>query len=391
VALVATRAEGLRRLEAFLPRAGADYASQRNTDRGPGAPSTVSGLSPYLRYRLLTEAETVAAVTRHHGPQDAAKFVQEVAWRTYWKGWLELRPAIWTRFVAERDSCRGANVAQAEAGGTGIECFDAWARELTLHGTLHNHARMWFASIWIFTLRLPWVLGADFLLRHLLDADPASNTLSWRWVAGLQTPGKTYLATAENIARFTDGRFHPRGLATQAIALTEPPVPPPRPLPALRPWRGEPALLLVTPEDLCPESLIRGPIGGTVVAGGTAQWPWGDKAGCFVAEAAQDAAARLGTWSASPVTMTTTLEPRLVIAEAGRVGAQVVVTPYAPVGPIADALDALAVALDAAGLPLIRVRRDWDERVWPYATKGYFAFKSCLPTMDGSAEADRSA
>jgi deoxyribodipyrimidine photo-lyase len=78
--------------------------------------------------------------------------------------------------------------------------FDDWAQELVATGYLHNHARMWFASIWIFTLRLPWELGADFFLRHLIDGDPASNTLSWRWVGGLHTPGKTYLATADNIA-----------------------------------------------------------------------------------------------------------------------------------------------------------------------------------------------
>ena len=50
---------------------------------------------------------------------------------------------------------------------------------------MHNHVRMWFASIWIFTLNLPWQLGADFFMQHLLDGDPASNTLSWRWVAGI--------------------------------------------------------------------------------------------------------------------------------------------------------------------------------------------------------------
>jgi deoxyribodipyrimidine photo-lyase len=65
-------------------------------------------------------------------------------------------------------------------------------QELVETGYLHNHARMWFASIWIFTLRLPWELGADFFLRHLLDGDAASNTLSWRWVAGLHTKGKHY-------------------------------------------------------------------------------------------------------------------------------------------------------------------------------------------------------
>jgi deoxyribodipyrimidine photo-lyase len=391
VAWVATRAEGLRRLDAFLPFAGAAYTGQRNTDPGPAARSAVSRLSPYLRYRLLKEADVVAAVTQHHGPNAAAKFVQEVAWRTYWKGWLELRPVIWTRFRVEREVRRGADIAQAEAGATGIACFDAWARELVEHGYLHNHARMWFASIWIFTLRLPWVLGADFFLRHLLDADPASNTLSWRWVAGLQTPGKTYLATAENIARFTEGRFRPKGLATEAVALTEPPVPPPRALPALPPWRGEPALLLATPEDLCPESLLQGPIRGAVVAGGTAQWPWGSKAGSFVAAAVQDAAARIGAAFGSPVTMAATLEPGLVIAAAERVSVRTVVTPYAPVGPMAEDLAALALALDAAGFCLRRVRRGWDERLWPHATKGYFAFQSHLTAMRVPAEADRSA
>ena len=71
---------------------------------------------------------------------------------------------------------------------------------------MHNHARLWFASIWIFTLKLPWELGAAFFLEHLHDGDPASNTLSWRWVAGLHTKGKNYVASADNIEKFTDGK-----------------------------------------------------------------------------------------------------------------------------------------------------------------------------------------
>ena len=220
----ASRQAALQRLDAFVPRAGAQYASDRNTDRGPGRPSAVSRLSPYLRYRLITEEETAALVLGWHGFAAADKFVQEVLWRTYWKGWLEMRPAMWHRFLAERDQQRQSfrnvrAVADAEAGLTEIEGFDDWARELVETGYLHNHARMWFASIWIFTLRLPWALGADFFLRHLIDADAASNTLSWRWVAGLQTVGKTYLATTKNIARYTNGRFAPKGLAREAIAL----------------------------------------------------------------------------------------------------------------------------------------------------------------------------
>jgi deoxyribodipyrimidine photo-lyase len=380
-AWIASRAEGLRRLDMFLPEAGISYALHRNTDRGPAGQNAVSMLSPYLRYRLLTEAEIVEAVLQHHGPEAAGRFVQEVAWRTYWKGWLELRPAIWARFQDERDAMRGANVARAETGATGIECFDTWARDLVAQGYLHNHARLWFASIWIFTLRLPWALGADFFLRFLRDADPASNTLSWRWVAGLQTPGKTYLATAENIARFTEGRFHPRGLATEAEALREAPVPAPGQLPDLPDWGGEPAFLLVTPEDFYPELLVRGPIRGAVVVRGTASWPWGDHAASFVADAALDAAARVGAAFDCTVSVAAVIEPETIVAAARRAGVRLVVTAYAPVGPVADAVAVLDLALDAAGLTLIRLRRDWDAHLWPHATKGYFAFRTKLPAV----------
>tara|TARA_B100001741_G_scaffold135657_1_gene111731 strand:- start:467 stop:1177 length:711 start_codon:yes stop_codon:yes gene_type:complete len=66
---------------------------------------------------------------------------------------------------------------------------------------------MWFASIWIFTLNLPWQLGAEFFMKYLYDGDSASNTLGWRWVAGIQTKGKNYLANEWNIKKFTNNRF----------------------------------------------------------------------------------------------------------------------------------------------------------------------------------------
>ena len=80
-------------------------------------------------------------------------------------------------------------------------------KELKENNYLHNHARMWFASIWIFTLKLPWQLGAEFFLQHLFDGDAASNTLGWRWVAGVQTKGKNYIAKEWNIKLFSDNRF----------------------------------------------------------------------------------------------------------------------------------------------------------------------------------------
>lgn len=116
---------------------------------------------------------------------------------------------------------------------------------------------MWFASVWIFTLGLPWQLGADFFYRHLVDADPASNTLSWRWVAGLHTTGKHCLARAENIDRNTNGRFKPYGaLNERAKPLVDPEGhPPPMDLADPESAQDSRVALLLTEEDLHPESL----------------------------------------------------------------------------------------------------------------------------------------
>lgn len=383
-----TRHAALDRLAQFLPLAGRGYAAGRNTDHGPDRPGAVSRLSPHLRYRLITEREIVAAVTARHGLTGAEKYVQEVLWRTYWKGWLEMRPDVWSRFLAERDQQRdglaGAPaVAAAESGTTGIDGFDDWARELVATGYLHNHARMWFASIWIFTLRLPWALGADFFLRHLLDADAASNTLSWRWVAGLQTVGKTYLATTENIARYTDGRFAPAGLAEQAIALTEPPVGPAQPLPEpVRPDSREASLLLVTHDDLHPESVSFGdvPIAAAIVAADPALL-WGEGARHFAAAAAADAASRSADRFSCPTTVCARLDAAALLAAARAAGVRQIVTPHAPVGPVADRLAYIAPILAREGIVLARVRRRWDARFWPHAQKGYFAFRKRIPDL----------
>ncbi len=232
---IPTRAAGDAIMAGFTPRMGRRYANGRNTDHGPGQHKAVSVLSPYIRRRLVLEQDAVAAALAAHGPDDAEKFVQEVIWRGYFKGWLERRPQVWASYRAglkadlaalDRDRRLRRDVDRAMAGQTGLECFDAWATELVDTGYLHNHARMWFASIWIFTLGLPWQLGADFFYRHLLDGDAASNTLGWRWVAGLHTRGKPYPADVQNIATFTNGRFSPRpsdlAEVTQGLEATEP-------------------------------------------------------------------------------------------------------------------------------------------------------------------------
>ncbi|WP_426036490.1 hypothetical protein [Cypionkella sp. TWP1-2-1b2] len=136
---IASRAEGEKILAAFTPRMGRRYANGRNTDRGPSAHKAVSVLSPYVRRRLVLESDAVAAALAAHGPEDAEKFVQEVIWRGYFKGWLERRPQVWDSYRTglgadladlDRDRRLRRDVDRAMNGQTGLECFDAWATEL---------------------------------------------------------------------------------------------------------------------------------------------------------------------------------------------------------------------------------------------------------------------
>ena len=192
---------------AFLSAPVLEYAKKRNFDYGYSNNQHVSGLSKYISHRILSEYELIRDVLFNHSYQKVEKFIQEIFWRIYWKGWLETRPSVWSDFVELQVNYSDKNLDAALAGHTGIQCFDSWVTELIETNNLHNHSRMWFASIWIFTLGLPWQLGARFFLKHLIDGDAASNTLSWRWVAGLQTKGKQYRANSQNIETYTKGRF----------------------------------------------------------------------------------------------------------------------------------------------------------------------------------------
>jgi deoxyribodipyrimidine photo-lyase len=385
-----TRAAGLARLSAFVRRAGRQYANRRNYDLGPDRRDNVSCLSPWIRHRLITEEEVLRATLAHHAPSSAEKFIQEVFWRTYFKGWLEQRPSVCDAYrdgldraltALDKDGALAADYASAVEGRTGIDGFDQWAQELVETGYLHNHARMWFASIWIFTLRLPWELGADFFLRHLMDGDPASNTLSWRWVAGLHTKGKTYQARASNIARYTDGRFDPAGqLADAADPLIETIEHPRRPIPSTDPLPEGDFLLLVTEEDGRIEALLPHrptQVLGLLATNARSPLPIGDPARSFAEGAVADAVTRAGG-RAEAVQRADDWGPAIIEAAAAA-GTKTVVATYAPVGPVAESLAASRPALDAAGVTLHRIRRAYDDLAWPHATKGFFALKQKIP------------
>ena len=213
---------GMSKLNYFIENNLQNYSRDRNYDFGPDNRNNISLLSPYISHRTLFEYDIVKSCLKKYKVDKVEKFIQEIFWRVYWKGWLELRPEVWTDFCDSYLSIEQSRFyKKAIDGNTGIRCFDEWANELKEYNYLHNHSRMWFASIWIFTLKLPWQLGAAFFMEHLYDGDPASNTLSWRWVAGIQTRGKHYLARSSNISKFTNQRFQYTQLTTDAEPIFE--------------------------------------------------------------------------------------------------------------------------------------------------------------------------
>jgi deoxyribodipyrimidine photo-lyase len=196
------RGAALERLAELDPAA---YARSRNQVTG-----AVSRLSPWIRHGVLSLAEVRdAAVGRVTDPEAAEKFVSELGWREYWR---QVQAALGDAIAADieppaavpRRPPKPAMPADVVAAATGMDCIDDFVSRLHATGWLHNHERMWLAS-WLVHFRgVAWRAGADWFLSHLIDGDPASNHLSWQWVAGTFS-AKPYLFNRDNLERFTAG------------------------------------------------------------------------------------------------------------------------------------------------------------------------------------------
>ncbi|MFM8858505.1 MAG: FAD-binding domain-containing protein [Methylocystis sp.] len=337
---------------------------------------------------MIAEQEILDQVLSQHSFETAQKYIDEILWRSYWKGWLELHPSLWSFYNSkvkrEKSIVDPYALRQAEQGITGIEGFDDWARELNHTGYLHNHARMWFASIWIFTLELPWVLGADYFLRHLIDADVASNTLSWRWIAGLHTRGKSYLATSENINRYTGGRFNPKGLAKTAFKIndgwqedyTEI-------MPLAQPNQHEPSILLIHHDDLYPEiDIIEKYKFQSVIIIYDKDLLFGDKAQTFVKNAIDDCKERFQSFFKGSILIKDKLDCEILLEISRITNTRQIITSYAPVGPIEKKFADIEPKLAQNGVSLVQLRRRWDDYLWPKARHSFFKFReSVLPGL----------
>ena len=399
-----TRDAGLARLTKFAPLAGQQYRAKRNEDRGPNQHQMVSGLSPYLRHRLLLDQEVLEAVIAHHTPDQAAKFIEEVFWRSYFKGWLEHHPGVWTSYVNDCEQLRKAvkhdpalHAAYSEAifARTGIAPFDAWARELRATGYLHNHARMWFASIWIFTLGLPWQLGAQWFHYHLLDGDAASNTLSWRWVAGLHTKGKTYLARADNIRRYAGQRLNQDGgtdsleglerLASSAPALTEDPeiTKPQTPTwPDFSiPAPGGRIGLLLHDEDMSLEVPIKPSAVAMLSPKRCGRRHASRNVARFGLQAAHSTLAQANKTLAlqRPAQLLRSNKATVQWMQEARL--ERLLVPYVPQGPSQQRMLVVMDAAKGLGIETEIIIRPLDRLAWPHAKKGFFALRKRIPKI----------
>ena len=397
----ATREAAWARWREFLPRANR-YGALRN-QVVPGHPH-VTRLSPAVRARLVSTEELVGSLLETHRFDAVEKLVQELVWRDYWKGWLELRPGVWSEYRAEVERLRSegdpALLRRAEAvmaGEGGIAVMDGFTRELISTGYLHNHARMWWAGYWIHVERLPWALGADFFYRHLLDADPASNTLGWRWVAGLQTRGKAYLPRRSNLERYCAPSLlaDPTGLERLEDSVVSP-APLPDEAPAQRmPWRSlpeSPALQGASPatgrwglwvhgDDLSVEASALGGMQPEVLlsvfdAQRVGAHGLSPLRIAYLKTALADGLARAGRhFGCATVSCETgegLAEALVRVAQERGLAGWVAMRPS--VGPLGDAVPGIEAALAGDGRKVLWCRRSWDERLWPQASAGFFGF-----------------
>jgi deoxyribodipyrimidine photo-lyase len=391
-----TRADALAAWGTFLPRVQ-EYAVRRNyVEAGHG---NVSRLGSALRHRLLTEDEVIRDSLAHCSFNASEKWLQEVCWRRYWKGWLEMRPQIWAswrRRVRElRQTLTPAVLQKADAvaaGESGVACMDALARELIETGYLHNHARMWWASFWIHAEGLPWELGADFFFRHLLDADPASNTLSWRWVAGLQTPGKTYLVRLSNLEKYApagmlqhtqgghriaDGAVHP-STQTEYADTTR------RPLPGFLGGLPKPdgrRGLWLHADDLAPELGPLAECAPVAVAAFTSErvyhehYHLAENRIRALSTVLADGIARAKAHFGCPASLTDVEETASGIAAWAQLQRLTEVVAFAPtVGPVCDLVPRLSQRLAELDIRLALIRRDSDAHAFGLANAGFFPF-----------------
>lgn len=370
-----------------LSRALDQIASYRlsSLDLGPEDRSNVTTLGVYLSSGLLRPEEVVHQAFQRYKPAELLRFLESLSHHTYSRAWLETRPQLWAnwrRTVADelRTSADNPVYRAATAGKTEVPAFNQWVQELVQTGYLHHQARRAFASIWLFTLKLPWSLGADLFARHLLDGCHASNLFQWRTVAGLQG-GKPYLVSGKAIAKQSQGRI----CADQPLAGEGRPVRglnPPAGLLAPYPQRpsdklGDRYALLLSGEDLTPEVGVLSELSPNCVLTlkmDSAELGYESPVAEFRGRALAAAGQRVAEFYRSPQRVLSWDEdaPAALEQLAQELDFQNVIYYEPYVGPWKDRLTALTGR--DVGVRFFPLRRRWDAKLFGLASRGFVQF-----------------
>ena len=174
------------------------YAKERNFV------GSSTGISPYVSRGILTLPQVRDYVLKNRTFNQSYTFIFELAWREYWqREWIIRGDEIFIDVKRIQSSVESVNIPSAiiEAR-TGIDQIDKSIKELYDTGYIHNHARMWLSGLICNIARTKWQSPAYWMYYYLLDGDPASNMLSWQWVAGTFS-SKKYLPAQENINTYT--------------------------------------------------------------------------------------------------------------------------------------------------------------------------------------------
>jgi deoxyribodipyrimidine photo-lyase len=174
------------------------YEQTRNNLKG-----SVTMLSPYITAGVITLNEIKYMVLAKNKLSNCYKLIQELAWRDFFQSvYIAKKYEIFESIRHEQEGVVSNDLPKAILdANTGITAIDSAIKRLYETGYIHNHERMWLASIICNIAGTNWQTGAKWMYYYLLDGDVASNMLSWQWCAGTFS-SKKYYANQENINKY---------------------------------------------------------------------------------------------------------------------------------------------------------------------------------------------
>ncbi len=198
------------------------YSKSRNFIDGD-----VTYLSPYISRGVISVKMIKDAVMqRGYKLYEVEKFIQELAWREYWQRiWQNKGDEILQDLKQIQPDVAHFKMPTAVVESiTRIDAIDNYIAQLYEQGYMHNHVRMYVASITCNIAKAHWLLPAQWLYYHLLDGDIASNHLSWQWTCG-SASSKKYYCDQANISKYTGSNQYKSFLANSYETLAEMPIP----------------------------------------------------------------------------------------------------------------------------------------------------------------------